>query len=505
MKPISYFINLTLLLGTINSFSQTYFNRTYYLPSVDSTNRTEGFGPIIEIPSAGYLGVYQSWNFNNGDTRLSLCKTNYSGDVITYKAFYDSLWFPTPGTLAFSLDSNFILGCSLSSYADDTTRFYLMKLNRNCDSLWSKKYSSGLTKTTHRKTCITKDGGYILCGWTGASNNQLPTYGYVIKTDSSGNILWNKSYGDSSKFNVATCVLELENGDYFVLLWTSGLNIYERDILLIKTDSLGNEIWEQTYGTAGMFDYGEWITNSNDHNFLISGSQGVALGTTYGWILKIDSLGSIIFSRNYGFSEYSEFNKLIELSNGDLAICGFTQLTNPNRTFGLLYKCDSFGDSLWSFTYSYDTLLQTSNTGRYIWDMIRSSDGGYLLAGQTSPGASGTQDAWLIKVDSLGCTYSGCTNTGLDENFSWSPEEDLTISPNPVLIYTTIKVPLRTYNQTCNIKLMDISNREIYSENFFPSIRQSSFNLKMNAFNPGIYFVIISSVGLKYSAKIVKL
>jgi hypothetical protein len=488
------FLFFFFLLCFSSRAQTTYFNKTYYFDGADSLFRTEGFGPIIEIPSSGFLGGCQSWNFNTGDTRLMIIKTDYNGDTISVKSYYDSLWFPSPSTLCYAKDSNLIMGCGLSSYLDDTTRFYLLKMNQSGDTLWTKRYSSGLKKTTHRKTALTKDGGFILCGWTGNSSNQMPTYGYAVKTDSLGNVEWQHQYGDSTKFNVATCALELNDGGYFILLWSSMQNTYDRDILLIRTDSIGNALWQQTYGVSGLLENGERIRKLKDGNYLIAGVK--CLGPSVNengkaYFIKIDSIGGIKWDKYYGSFPGQELFEIFELSDSSLVAGTFAWLTqNPSLNAGMLLKTDYYGDSLWMKTYLYDTSVTSSND--YTWSFIPTSDNGFLLAGQTNPGTTGTQDAWLIKVDSLGCSYAGCEPLEIHSVVS-NLSENILIFPNPSRSFSNIRLPQSCINQICELSIIDVNCRTVYSDSFLPERGLLTYPLRTGNLPQGVYLIKVTT------------
>jgi hypothetical protein len=138
-----------------------------------------------------------------------------------------------------------------------------------------------------------------------------------------------------------------------------------------------------------------------------SGSQGTS--STIGRQHKVNISGDLIWSKTYSYPQNNDNNmhRTIELTNGDLATAGLTDKFSNNNS-GWLLKTDSAGNVLWQREYDYN-----SNTDLF-YTLIATSDGGFLLGGQAKHDWPLTQDAWLLKVDSVGCPYPNCT-VGVDE------------------------------------------------------------------------------------------
>jgi hypothetical protein len=113
---------------------------------------------------------------------------------------------------------------------------YLIKLDINGDSLWTKTFEGDGTAEGF-SVQQTTDGGYIICGYTSGNGNFEDVY--LIKTDGNGVQQWSKTYGGSSS-DVGCSVQQTTDGGYIICGYTQSFGNGFVDIYLIKTDGNGN-------------------------------------------------------------------------------------------------------------------------------------------------------------------------------------------------------------------------------------------------------------------------
>jgi hypothetical protein len=131
----------------------------------------------------------------------------------------------------------------------------------------------------------TADGGYVIAGITnsfGAGNYDA----YLLKTDSYGSLQWSKTFGGAGNEGYAILsepfsVQQTTDGGYVIIGYTDSFGAGTIDAYLIKTDSSGNLLWSKTFGGT-LYDYGSQVRQSTDGGYVIAGRTR-NFGATNDW------------------------------------------------------------------------------------------------------------------------------------------------------------------------------------------------------------------------------
>jgi len=226
-----------------------------------------------------------------------------------------------------------------------------------------------------------------------------------------------------------------------VIFPINGSASQDDDPLLIKVDSFGNQQWLRHLGNPDCTEEYAMVDLAADGNALA--------GTIYSdscWgsnahfskinIIKISNFNTIIWDKKYGIHKrWLRLNKIRVLENGDIIVTGnydnATDFTR-NETAWIL-KTDSAGNELWYREYM---LLTATFSKNILYNVIPTSDNGFIACGTVwpYPPDTGTQDSWVLKVDSLGCESPGNCWVGQDEIWvkTFTPEKPFIVYPNPV-------------------------------------------------------------------------
>jgi len=260
---------------------------------------------------------------------------------------------------------------------------------------WSRTYGTAGNLYLFGHPCIeASDGGYLVAAneltWSPFDQNI-----YFLKVDSNGNKEWDRTYGGPN-FETCTSVLRTPDGGYIIGASTapmgSGGSI---DTLLVKTDSVGNEQWTQTYGGPGT-DLAGLFASSPEGGFVLAGqTDSFGSGLTDFWLIKTDATGGETLSRTYGGAADDSDAFLLEAADGGYLLVGETESFGSGGEDIYAVKTDADGNEQWSQTYGGHGTDQSSGA-------LQTADGGYAISGVTDSFGAGSNDVYLVKVDAVG-------------------------------------------------------------------------------------------------------
>jgi PKD repeat protein len=236
---------------------------------------------------------------------------------------------------------------------------------------------------------------------------------WVIKLDSTGNLLWQKLYDGTGSFAYA---LDLTSDGGFVVAG-SGSWVSSQEILVVRRmDSAGNLVWSKRMG-GGYDDEAFDVQEISDGGIIIAGSnQSSSFGAGFEdfWVIKLDSAGSKVWQKTYGGASTEEAHSIQETSDGDFIVAGSTGSFGAGSYDVWLLKLDSTGSVVWKKTYG-GTSSDQAQTVR------QTADGGYIVAGHTYSFGAGSQDAWVLRLDANGdiawCPYPVISAASVADSF----------------------------------------------------------------------------------------
>ena len=306
-------------------------------------------------------------------------------------------------------DGGYIITGSTGSYGDGSSDVWLIKTDTSGDTLWTKTFGGSAGDEGH-SIQQTSDGGYIITGNTGADV-------WLIKTDASGDSLWTKTFGGEYDNDEGRSVQQTSDGGYIITGSTRayGTEDYDYDVLLIKTDASGDTVWTKTFGGSDD-EYSYSVQQTSDGGYIITGNtRSYGQGSWDVWLIKTDASGDTTWTKTFGGSDGDYGYSVQQTSDGGYIITG----SSSSYHTGLwdsdvwLIKTDASGDTVW-----------TKNIGGELNDegqcVRQTSDGGYIIIGSTASYGAGNYDVWIIKTNALGDTTWTKTFGGVnyDEGFS---------------------------------------------------------------------------------------
>ncbi len=344
-----------------------------------------------------------------------------------------------------------------------TVDFWVLKIDSSGNKLWDKRVG-GISSDLLSSIQPTSDGGFLLGGSStsdvGGDKTQSnwdtagATFDYwIVKIDSSGNKLWDKSYGGFDNDKLSSFYQTPDKGILMAGFSNSTIGGDKTDLgnggydyWIVKADSNGAKLWDKSLG--GTLDDGDYDTDgwnlclTNDSGFIVSGSSYSPiggdktennLGSEQTWVIKCDQFGNKVWDKTIFTAGHDENGLVI-------------------KTFD---NCFLFANYTGSGVAGY----KTENS----WDSITSA----------------FHDYWIVKF----------CDTTTSENISQSEFNNLQllIFPNPAKSSFTIHT--NTELKNARLEIFNMLGEKVYSAAF--NKKQETINI--STFSAGIYLVKMST------------
>ena len=363
-----------------------------------------------------------------------IIKTNLIGDPIWQKNIrvYTSNFF---GCIIQTSDGGYMNGAMKYTATDSSTLYdatsfgygendyWIVKLDELGNKQWDRTYGSSSSDNLV-KIIKTIDNGFILGGdsdGAGGVKTEYPNGSmdcWILKLNSIGDIEWDKSIGGIDQDNLRD-IIQTNDGGYIFISWSNSrisldkteASIGNGDYWVVKLDSQGNIVWQNTIGGNGN-DLPYKIIQTKDNGYAI---VGVSASTTsvdkidngYGggdyWVVKLDSIGNVKWQKTIGGDFEDRGTSIIEDKDEGYLVGGFSKSNiagnkTVSRIGGADYwviKLDNIGNILWQKAIGGTSDDQIS-------DIQKDINGGYLLFGNSNSDISGDKtkigSSWIVKL-----------------------------------------------------------------------------------------------------------
>jgi len=420
-----------------------------------------------------------------------------------------------------------------------TNDAFVVKLSDNYSTEWIKCYG-GSNSDNFNSVIETSDNYFLLSGITSSidgdvTNNHGGTDGWVVKLDSSGEILWQKCYGGTGSSDVILKTIQINDGGFICAGYS---NSNDGDVVnpemitkgwILKIDSLGVVEWSKCYGDTIQNKFFDIIVSSDGGYFITGKKYLTGFNVANLWFLKINEVGTIEWEIDYGYY-YEEIYSIKQLSDGSYIGVGETVDSIVHLSTGLVLNISESGvlnwgqqgANYWGRYTSVDVvsdscfvlggygingansstdflLVKMTNSGNIVWEQYyggihteklnsfqQTSDQGYVLTGITSSewaGYYGDYDMWIVKLSA---------ETGISEN---DPIINFQIYPNPTQneIFVSGVVPE-------SVIVYDVMGKMVITK-----FDAETNKIDLKHLPDGLYILkIISDEGKVYSDKIIK-
>jgi hypothetical protein len=282
------------------------------------------------------------------------------------------------------------------TYINNKSNIGLIKMNNSGKFTWFKEFNGAENEDDYGKSVIQTSDGFVLLGTTVSMpiNNDI----WMIKTDYKGNLNWSKIFGGASEdaTHFEHSLVQASDG-YIFTGSTNSFGAGKDDVWLIKTDLSGNHVWNKTFGGPN-HDEGFSLINVSD-GYLVAGStSSFGAGKDDVWLIKTNLSGDHVWNKTFGGPNNDVAYSLTQTSYGYI-IAGSTNSFGAGNSDVWMIKTNMSGDHVWDKTFGGSN----SDSGMSV---VQTLDGGFAIAGRTYSFGAGDVDIWFIKTDENGCIKS---------------------------------------------------------------------------------------------------
>lgn len=280
---------------------------------------------LAKLDASGNISWQKSFGYQGADYGISLIETNDLGFLVTG-----------------------ILDVTASGGQGNTSRtanrhaggdYWALKLSTTGDIQWSK-YFGGNFSDTPEGVVQTNDNGYLIAGRSDSDDTDISSnigsYDFwVIKISSIGDLVWEKSYG-GDQIDEARAIVKSGDGNYIIAGDTRSndnnvsVNYGAADLWIIKISPTGDLIWEKSIGGSS-FDVARAMVKTQDDGFLLAGSSrsndidvSENNGQNDAWVLKVDSDGNLEWETTIGGTNIDFAYGVAELNDKSVIAVGDT-------------------------------------------------------------------------------------------------------------------------------------------------------------------------------------
>jgi len=398
--------------------------------------------------------------------------------------------------------------------------YWIIKLDANGNEEWQKTIG-GTGQDILSSICSTRDGGYLVSGSSASQSGQTKQnddgvffkddvcFGnldyFIVKLDKYGEVEWQKTVGGKYSDKLVNSLEIIDEG--FLLAGYSNSPISgnktvdtygKNDFFLIMLDFNGNVKWQKNYGGENDEQLTSLI-HSKDGNFIIGGnSSSNSTGNknssnqneTDFWVLKINTLGDIIWQHSYDINNQDLLLSVVENEDATLLLGGYVneqgngKLKNKDINGYIIIKTASDGRELWRHSVG-------SGGKDILRKAIETRDGGYLLAGSSDGKISrnkktlkGRNDFWVVKI--------------IDRDKKPKNKAAIEAFPNPTVRFTNVVIGYEFRKGNCSV--YDISGRQLKKFEVY----QNTIPVDLGGLPEGIYIIQIVTESGTNSVKVIK-
>jgi hypothetical protein len=279
----------------------------------------------------------------------------------------------------------------------------------------------------------TNDGHYIMSGATNSFGSGDYDF-WLLKFNLMGDSLWSKSFGGVD-YDQCYNTIQTKDSGYVMIGYTNSFGSGNEDVWLVKADSTGDSLWSKTYGGTDD-ERGIDIIQTSDNGFIIiADTKSFGAGNRDLWLIKTDENGDSTWSKLFGGTQDDQGLDIIKTNDGGYLIAGYTHsFTNGARDAWLLKFNASF-EKQWEKHYggAEDNIL------RYV---LQDENDNFYMVGDN--GSFQTRDLMIMKANANGDSLWMKSYNGIEED--WGTGAFFDVNKNLVISAFSRPYPTSNYD-----------------------------------------------------------
>ncbi len=354
---------------------------------------------IVKDPNGGYIISGFTNSSGKGNYDILILKIAANGSYLwnkTYGAEEEDIGYEIINCRlgGFALASTF----TNTSVAVTNSDFLITKLSPTAHVLWNHSYSgpnqddiSSWVGDEGFSIAECSNDDLIAAGVTRGPFNDNDIW--LMRLLPTGRRLWQQTY---HKKDIDRCfsphsVLQCQDGGFAVVGYTYNITD-SNQVWLIKVDSNGNELWNRTFGDTIGFQRPAALVECNDGGFgILATTKSFGAGDSDIWLIRTNAFGQQLWNKTFGGPEFDGATYLQEMLDGGFAVLGSTHNFGAEQGDAWLLRTDSNGDLSWNFTFGD----MFGNSGAAF---IFEGDNTFTIAGSTNAEGEPFSDIWALKV-----------------------------------------------------------------------------------------------------------
>ena len=300
------------------------------------TSRNSDSGTDVLVNSDGsYIVLGNTESYGAGRFDMYLLKLDQNGNEVWSRTFggaYDE----SARRIIHTSDEGYIICGNTKSTTNLDRDAFIVRVDQNGNTIWEKKYG-GSGGETASAILQTDDGGFIFAGST------TTDFGYdfqiwIVKIDAEGNQAWAKTHG-GSEWDEASSIAKTSDGGYILSGYTMSKGAGARDAYLLKVDSSGSFIWDKTFGDIHADGFSD-VKETSDGGFIAAGRSVTFFSVdnqfTDMFIVRTDNQGELIWSKLIGSNQDERASSIQLTSDNGYIISGTTSSYSKSQNIHLL-------------------------------------------------------------------------------------------------------------------------------------------------------------------------